>query len=114
MGKLLLDNRGYTVLPPGERRPTVGKVQKVEFSPMAYKIADHRIEAHRSPSAEDLRRVFDTAVCEIHQSDLSATKTLRYRTPIVTRARLLGISQASAEKRALYAAARALAQLWKV
>lgn len=81
---------------------------------MAYKIAGHRIEAPRSPSAEDLRRVFEASVCEIHQSDLSAKKRLEYRAPIVTRARLLGISQESAEKRALYAAARALAQLWKV
>lgn len=81
---------------------------------MAYKIAGHRLEAQRSPSVDDLRRVFEAAVCEIHQSDLSAKKGLEYRAPIVTRARLLGISQASAEKRALYAAARALAQLWKL
>ncbi len=81
---------------------------------MAYKIAGHRIEAHCSPSADDLRRVFEAAVREIHQSDLSATKTVGYRTPIVSKARLLGISQTNAEKRALYAAARALAQLWKL
>jgi hypothetical protein len=81
---------------------------------MAYKIAGHHIEAHCSPSAEDLRRAFERAVCEIHQSDLAAKKRLQYRTPIVQRARLLGISQASAEKRALTDAARALALLWKV
>ncbi len=81
---------------------------------MAYKIAGHRIEAPQSPSAEDLRRVFEAAVCEIHQSDFSAKTRVEYRAPIVSRARLLGISQASAEQRALYAAARALAQLWKV
>jgi hypothetical protein len=81
---------------------------------MAYKIAGHQIEAQRPPSAEDLRRVFETAVCEIHQADLAAQKRLQYRTPIVQRARILGISQAGAEKRALSDAARALAQLWKV
>jgi hypothetical protein len=89
-------------------------VQKVEFSPMACRIAGHHIEAHRSPSSEDLRRVFETAVCEIHQSDLAAKKRPQYRTPIFQRARLLGISQGSEEKRALTDAARALAQLWKV
>jgi hypothetical protein len=81
---------------------------------MAYKIAGHHIGAQRSASAEDLRRVFETAVCEIHQCDLAAKKRLQYRTPIVQRARLLGISQQSEEKRALTDAARALAQLWKV
>jgi hypothetical protein len=81
---------------------------------MAYKIAEQHIEAHRSLSAEDLRRVFETAVCEIHQSDLAAKKRLQYRTPIVQRARFLGIPQVSTEKRALSDAARALAQLWKV
>jgi len=71
------------------------------------------MEAQRSPSAEDLRRVFETAVCDIHQADL-ADKKRQYRTPIVQRGRILGISQAAAEKRALSDAARALAQLWKV
>jgi hypothetical protein len=71
------------------------------------------MEAQRSPTAEDLRRVFDTAVCNIHQANLAAKK-LQYRTPIVQRGRLLGIPQAAAEKRALSDAARALAQLWKV
>ena len=81
---------------------------------MAYKISGTRIEAHRSASAEDLRRVFVTAVCEIHQADLAAKKKLQYRTPIVPRARILGLSQAGAEKHSLTCAARALAQLWKV
>jgi len=71
------------------------------------------MEAQRSPSAEDLRRVFDAAVCNIHQANLAAKK-LQYRTPIVQRGRLLGIPPAAAEKRALSDAARALAQLWKV
>jgi hypothetical protein len=81
---------------------------------MAYKIADHKIEAQGTASAEDLRRVFEKAVREIHQADPAGNKGLWYRTPIVPRARILGVSQASAEKRALSDAARALAQLWKV
>jgi hypothetical protein len=89
-------------------------VQKVEFSPMAYKIAGHSLETHRTPSSEDLRRAFESAVRELHQADLAAKRKLQYRTPIVQRARILGISQASAHKRALSDAARALAQLWKV
>jgi hypothetical protein len=71
------------------------------------------MEAQRLPSAEDLRRMFETAVCDIHQAALAA-KRLQYRTPIVQHGRILGISQAAAEKRALSDAARALAQLWKV
>lgn len=81
---------------------------------MAYKVARHHIDSEPSPSAEDLRRAFETAVCEIHQSDLAAKTKPWYRTPIVPRARFFGISQLDAEKRALTAAARALAQLWKV
>jgi hypothetical protein len=67
-----------------------------------------------APSPEQLRRVFETSVCEIHQADLAAKKRAQYRAPIVPRATILGISQADAEKRALSDAARALAQLWKV
>jgi hypothetical protein len=81
---------------------------------MAYRIAGHSIETQHFPSAEDLRRVFDSAVSEVHQADLAAKKRLQYRSPIVARARILGLSQAGAEKRALTDAARALAQLWKV
>lgn len=69
---------------------------------------------HRPASADDLRSVFEAAVCEIHQADLAANKKLQYRVPIVSRARVMGISQADAEKRALSDAARALAQLWKL
>ena len=72
------------------------------------------IETQRPPSPEDLKRVFETAVCEIHQADVDAHKRLRYGTPIVSRGRVLGLSQANVEKRALTDAARALAQLWKV
>jgi hypothetical protein len=78
-------------------------------------IAEHHMEAQRfALRAEDLRRVFETAVCDIHQADLATKKKLQYRTPIVQRGTVLGISQAAAEKRALSDAARALAQLWKV
>ena len=66
------------------------------------------------PPPDDLRRVFETAVCDIRQADLAAKKKLQYRTPIVQRGRVLGVSQAAAEKRALSDAARALAQLWNV
>jgi hypothetical protein len=80
---------------------------------MAYRIAGQHIAAHRSPCADDLRRVFETAVREIHQSDLAARK-LQYRIPIVQRAKRLRISRADAERHAVSDAARALAQLWKV
>jgi hypothetical protein len=81
---------------------------------MAYKIAGQRIEVHRSPSSEDLRRKFETAVCELHQADIAAKKRLKYHAPIVSRQRILGISQADAEKLAVSEAAQALAALWKV
>jgi hypothetical protein len=81
---------------------------------MAYRIAGHSIEAQPAPSPENLRRVFETALCEIYQADQAALKRLQYRAPIVPRARILGLSQAGAEKRAVTDAARALAQLWKV
>jgi hypothetical protein len=80
---------------------------------MAYKIVSHRLEAHPSPSPEDLRRKFESAVCELHP-DLAAQKHLRYRSPIVSRRKILGLSQVDAEKRAVSDAARALAELWKV
>lgn len=81
---------------------------------MAYKIAGHRIEAPLSPSNEELRRVFESAVCELYQADRSANRRLLYRTPIVPHRRIWGITKDGAEKRALSDAARALAQLWKV
>jgi hypothetical protein len=81
---------------------------------MASRVTTHQIEAHRPPSPEDLRRVFESAVCEIHQADVAAKKRLQYRAPIVPRARLLGLSKDDMEKRALSDAARALAQLWRV
>jgi hypothetical protein len=79
---------------------------------MAYRIAARQIESQHHPSSpEDLRQAFETAVCEIHRADLAAKAR---SAPIVPRARLLGLSQAGAEKRALSDAARALAQLWKI
>jgi hypothetical protein len=77
-------------------------------------LADHHIDAQRPASAEDLKRVFEIAVGEIYQADLASKKRRQHRTPIVPRAKILGLSQAGAEKRALSDAARALAQLWKV
>ena len=77
-------------------------------------MSPQHIEGQRAPSPEDLKRVFETAVGEIHQADVDARKRLQYGAPIVSRARILGLSQAGMEKRALSDAARALAQLWKV
>jgi hypothetical protein len=80
---------------------------------MAFKTSACRFEERRL-SAEDLRRVYDSALCEIHQADLAAKKKLQRRISTVERAKRLGISQADAEKRALSEAVRALAELWKV
>ena len=79
---------------------------------MAYRMAVTQMQSQPSASPEDLRRLFETAVCEIHRADLAAGA--QYRAPIVSRARLLGLSQAGAERRALSDAAKALAQLWKI
>jgi hypothetical protein len=79
---------------------------------MANQIAAQALESQHAPSLNDLRSVFEKAVGEIHRADLATTR-LR-QAPIVSRARVLGISSANAEKRALSDAARALAQLWKV
>lgn len=80
---------------------------------MAPRIAGCCIEPYQSLSADDLRRAFETAVRELNDADL-ATKRLQYRTPIVPRREIAGISRANTEKRALRDAARALAQLWKI
>lgn len=76
------------------------------------RLTPNNIETHPI-SSETLRSVFETAVCQIQAQD-SADRKLSYRAPIVPRAKILGISKADAEKRALSDAARALAQLWKV
>jgi hypothetical protein len=77
-------------------------------------MTQQHIEGQRSPTPDDLKRLFETAVCKIHQADVDGRERLAYRAPIVSRARVLGFSQAGVEKRALSDAARALAQLWKV
>jgi hypothetical protein len=81
---------------------------------MANKIPQRPIELQRAPSADDLKHIFEAAVCELHHPDMLAQKNLQYRTPIVQRRSLPGVTPANAEKRAMSDAARALAQLWKV
>jgi len=86
---------------------------------MASKLVNHSfvnrsMEPQRLPSAEDLRRAFEAAVCELHHADRAAQKGALYYMPIVPRRKLRGDSEAGAEKRALSDAARALARLWKV
>ena len=98
--------------------------RKLSPLPMTYKSAVTRIEArhiqaqhiqpHRAPSPEDLRRAFEKALIEIHQLDFPPDKKVQYRSPIVQRAKRLGISQARAEEGAISDAARALALLWKI
>jgi hypothetical protein len=80
---------------------------------MAYRFAGSRTEMHQPHASDDLRRKFETAVCQIHEADIVAKKPAEYRTPIFPRAKV-GISRAYAEKRALSDAAQALALLWKV
>ena len=63
---------------------------------MAYKSEGQSIETQRPLSAEDLRHAFEAAVCEIHRADAVARK-LQHGLPIVSRARILGISRESAE-----------------
>jgi hypothetical protein len=81
--------------------------------PINQHFVNHTTGTKGLSSAEDLRCAFETAVCELQQADRAAKKGARYRMPIVARGRILG-TKASAEKRALTDAARALAQLWKV
>jgi hypothetical protein len=79
---------------------------------MANRIAAQTLESRRTPALDDLRNVFEKAVGEIYRADLNPNR--QRQAPIVSRARILGISSVSAEKRALSDAARALALLWKV
>jgi hypothetical protein len=81
---------------------------------MAHISAIRQFEAPHPASAEDLRRLFETAVCEIHKADPGVKRGLSYRTPIVQRGRFSELSGEGLKKRALSDAARALAQLWKV
>jgi hypothetical protein len=77
-------------------------------------IQPHDIQAQRSSSPEDLRRAFEKAMIEIHQAGYPADRNMQYRSPIVQRAKRLGISQARAEECAISDAARALALLWRI
>jgi hypothetical protein len=81
---------------------------------MQNKIARNHIETLPARSPEDLRRAFETAVCELYVADGTANQRVLYRLPIVSRRRIKGDTQCGDEKRALSNAARALAQLWKV
>jgi hypothetical protein len=80
---------------------------------MSSKVVNQRIAAQRPPSAEDLRVVFETAVCELREANFTS-RPLKYHSPMVQRRRISRISQAEEEKRALSDAARALAELWKI
>lgn len=73
-----------------------------------------KTSAQALPLTMNLKRTFENAVRDIYQAGLNG-KVSPYRTPIAQRARS-NASEAKeiAEKRALYDAARALAQLWKV
>lgn len=66
------------------------------------------------PSAEDLRRVFNSAVYDIHHANRAGKNTLHYGCPIFQRRSVSGLSKEGTEKRAVSDAARALAQLWKI
>lgn len=67
----------------------------------------NRIADCHAPSAEDLRRVFETAVCSVPAD--RQVKSPQYRSPIFQRG-----GAPDTEKRALSDAARALTQLWKI
>jgi hypothetical protein len=64
----------------------------------------NKITNSSTPSAEDLKRVFEAGVCPLGVNDAA-----KQRVPIFTR-----VGGPDAEKRALADAARALAQLWKI
>jgi hypothetical protein len=63
------------------------------------------------PSAEDLRRTFDSALAQIQHVGKTAKAS---QTPIVVRRRTMAPVEPATEKRALTDAARALAQLWHI
>jgi hypothetical protein len=95
-------------------RIIVQEVEKVESLLMPYKPSAHEVKPCVPPSSENLKRAFEIAVVEIERSDVGNAKTLRSGVSIVPRSRILGLSTAGAEKRAISDAARALAMLWKV
>jgi hypothetical protein len=81
---------------------------------MSYKPSERHAKSLLATSPENLRHAFEIAVSEIHRADLANAKTLQPGISIVPRSRILRLSHAGAEKRAISDAARALAQLWKV
>jgi hypothetical protein len=66
-----------------------------------------------SPLAMNLQRTFENAVRDVHQAGLTG-EISRQRTPIAQRMLNAAASPDNARKQALSAAAKALAQLWKV
>lgn len=61
----------------------------------------------------NLKHSFENAVRDIYQAGING-KMSNYRRPIVQRSHVSSESSASAQKKALSDAAKALAQLWKV
>jgi hypothetical protein len=86
----------------------VQESEKVEFPQMASKIV-----AQVPPMSMNLKRTFENAVRDIYEVGLTG-KPSNYRTPIVQRAGVPVESSATAQKKALSDAAKALAQLWNV
>jgi hypothetical protein len=114
IGEVLSDHRGRTVLLMRTGQIILQEVEKVDSFPMPYKPSEHEAKSYIPPSSEDLKRTFEVAVREIHRADSANAKALRAGLSIVPRSRILGLSSAGAEKRAISDAARALAMLWKV
>jgi hypothetical protein len=59
----------------------------------------------------ELRRAFETAIAQIQQGEKPLSRS---KTPIFVRTLTATPNNSDAEKRALTAAARALAQLWNI
>jgi hypothetical protein len=64
-----------------------------------------------APPADDLRRTFESAIAQMQQAPLPLSPS---QTPIFVRRQRMMPDDSAAEKRALTAAARALAQLWNI
>ena len=64
-----------------------------------------------TPPEDDLRRTFATAIAQMQQSKRPLSRS---QTPIFVRKQAIAPNRPDAEKRALTAAARALAQLWNI
>ncbi|HVN18244.1 MAG TPA: hypothetical protein VMU05_05705 [Dongiaceae bacterium] len=72
-----------------------------------------KVLAQIPPVDINLKRTFENAVRDIYLSGLNG-KAPSYRRPIVQRPAVAPQSSATAQKKALSDAAKALAQLWKV